>query len=252
MTILLNAQQYNMLMILLRSIGPKPSVERLSEVVVKLSEQLNTMKWLELASQKLTHREISILFRALETNHSLITVNLSHNRIGAGEIQVGHEPTKMSYMQSLATFIAGHPCLVKLDLSSNEMNDHDIQEFIQSLSSNFGLETLNLKSNWIRSEGFSAIFNTIANAHHRIFSNTFLGQLLEFEPTSVRNHLQLAYRKNRVKVDTRCAREAEERVRTAAIVAHPLVIQTQRIGEPASQESTALTPFPKHSESVTL
>lgn len=214
MTVLLNSDQPNMPLILLRSIGPNPTFEREETLVKNLSKCLNTLRWLDLSKQKLTPVEIRVLSKALSTNYSLIYVDLSYNTIGGGEILPGHPKKATHAMHALSHFIMGHPCLLELNLSGVEMNDQDVTALVQSLSTSLVLAKLHLRANWIRSDGFAAIFKAIADSKEHVFPDYFLGDLLALESTSVHTELKKAYSQNQSHVETKYIQAQEQRLQT--------------------------------------
>lgn len=183
---------------LLKAMGRKPADRKRK----KLSKELGKMSVLDLSCQNLSDIDCKNLLFALETNTSLITLNLSDNAIGVNALP--------EVMWGLASVISGHPNLVHLNLANNQISEKDIQRLAAALgvAEKSKLDYLQLEGNMLSHNALLTLFEVISNYDYRILPPTFLGEnFLHGKTIEIGAQLEEAFRENKENVKKREIRE---------------------------------------------
>ncbi|KAF1317899.1 Leucine-rich repeat-containing protein, partial [Globisporangium splendens] len=141
-----------------------------SSLAVYLGSATCALQSLKLSHADVDDTELAPFAKALHTNKSLQTLDLSNNLIGSTENLNVVRPSIITGGEALATMLCVNCTLTSLDLSWNYLRLGGAVELGKALAFNSGLRELNLAYNAFGNAGAQAIGESL-------LSNTFLEKL---------------------------------------------------------------------------
>jgi hypothetical protein len=121
---------------------------------------------LRMANADLDDDEIAIFMNALETNESIVEMDVSHNLLGGGEKQTKNmniNSENLTGGASVAAALKHNKTLLNLDLSWNKLGLASSTHLGYALAINNSLLSINLAYNTIRDDGAEIIGSSLAS-----------------------------------------------------------------------------------------